>query len=101
MSQEPWNFTEAQRLQFREAHADAKRKEMAATRLCELDGHAPDDSNRYWHCTEPGAVEVEGVPMCLRHAGQRGYGPEQAEYGFNPDDGLNPTPGIRTEEAGQ
>jgi hypothetical protein len=69
--------------------------------LCELDGHAPDDSNRYWHCTEPGAVDVEGVLMCLRHAGRLGYGPEQAEYGFDPHDGLNPTPEIRTEEAGQ
>jgi hypothetical protein len=69
--------------------------------LCELDGHAPDDSNRYWHCTEPGAVDVEGVLMCLRHAGQLGYGPEQAEYGYDPDDGHNPTPEIRTEEAGQ
>ena len=26
---EPWNFTEAQRHQFREAHAEAKRKQMA------------------------------------------------------------------------
>ena len=26
---EPWNFTEAQRRQFREAHAEAKRKQMA------------------------------------------------------------------------
>lgn len=25
---EPWNFTEAQRRQFREAHAEAKRKSM-------------------------------------------------------------------------
>jgi hypothetical protein len=25
---EPWNFTEAQRLQFREAQAEAKRKQM-------------------------------------------------------------------------
>lgn len=31
MTGEPWNFTEAQRRQFREAHAEAKRKEMAAT----------------------------------------------------------------------
>ena len=27
---EPWTFTEAQRRQFREAHAEAKRKQMAA-----------------------------------------------------------------------
>jgi hypothetical protein len=26
---EPWNLTEAQRRQFREAHAEAKRKQMA------------------------------------------------------------------------
>jgi hypothetical protein len=26
---EPWNFTEAQRRQFREAHAEAKRERMA------------------------------------------------------------------------
>jgi hypothetical protein len=28
---EPWNFTEPQRRQFREAHAKAKRQEIAAT----------------------------------------------------------------------
>lgn len=28
---EPWNLTEAQRRQFREAHAEAKRKQMAET----------------------------------------------------------------------
>jgi hypothetical protein len=27
---EPWNFTEAQRRQFREAHAEAKRREMTS-----------------------------------------------------------------------
>lgn len=76
---------------------------MAATALCELDGHTEDTHgiDRYWHCTEPGAVEVEGVLMCLRHAGQLGYGPEQAEYGFDPHDGLNPTLGICIEEAEQ
>jgi hypothetical protein len=90
MSEAPWDFTGAQRLQFREAHGEAKRKEMAATALCQLDSYTEDD--RYVYCTEPGAVDVEGVLMCLRHAGQLGYGPEQAEYGYDPDDGLNPTP---------
>ena len=30
--------------------------------------------------------------MCEDHAGERGYGPKQEEYGFDPHDGFNPTP---------
>jgi hypothetical protein len=62
-------------------------------KTCEMDWHTYDtyDNERYWHCDEPGAVDVDGVLMCSRHAGQLGYGPMQAEYGFDPDDGLNPT----------
>jgi hypothetical protein len=59
-----------------------------------------DGYERSWSCSEPGTITVDDTLMCLRHAGQLGYGPEQAEYGFNPDDGLNPTPDL-TEEAGQ
>jgi hypothetical protein len=61
--------------------------------VCELDGHTYDsfDNERYWHCDQPGTVDVDGVLMCERHAGQLGHGPMQAEFGFDPGDGLNPT----------
>ena len=64
---------------------------------CEADGvrngpDGPGGTEHYWSCTAPGTVDVDGTLMCEDHAGERGYGPKQEEYGFDPDDGLNPTP---------
>ena len=47
---------------------------------------------------KPGVLDVEGTWMCEDHAGEQGYGPKQAEYGYDPDDGLNPTPEPREDE---
>jgi len=59
---------------------------------CEADGtrEGPNGGEHYWSCTAPGTVDVEGTLMCEDHAGERGYGPKQEEYGFDPHDGLNP-----------
>jgi hypothetical protein len=43
-------------------------------------------------CGRVGALDVDGTWMCEDHAGERGYGPKQEEYGFDPDDGHDPTP---------
>ncbi len=64
---------------------------------CEADGvrngpDGPGGTEHYWSCTAPGTVDVDGTLMCEDHAGERGYGPKQEEYGFDPHDGLNPTP---------
>ena len=61
---------------------------------CEADGaiERDDGSEYYWHCGQPGTITVDGTLMCEDHAGERGHGPKQEEYGFDPDDGLNPTP---------
>ena len=61
---------------------------------CEADGtrEGPNGGDHYWSCTAPGTVDVDGSLLCEDHAGERGYGPKQAEYGYDPDDGLNPTP---------
>ena len=62
--------------------------------VCEVDGDTIDTygGEHYWHCGRPGALTVDGTLMCEDHAGERGYGPKQEEYGFDPHDGLNPTP---------
>ena len=52
----------------------------------------PGGTEHYWSCTAPGTIDVDGTLMCDDHAGERGYGPKQEEYGFDPHDGLNPTP---------
>jgi hypothetical protein len=59
---------------------------------CEMDGHREDTygGEHYWHCGQPGALTVDGMWLCLDHAGERGHGPLQEDYGFDPDDGLNP-----------
>ena len=64
---------------------------------CEADGvrngpDGPGGTEHYWSCTAPGTIDVDGTLMCEDHAGERGYGPKQEEYGFDPHDGLNPTP---------
>lgn len=66
---------------------------------CEADGVREDTygGEHYWSCTAPGAITVDGTLMCEDHAGERGYGPRQEEYGFDPDDGLNPTAGKPAE----
>ena len=66
----------------------------AGIRGCEIDGHTEDTygGEHYWQCNQPGTLDVEGTWMCDDHAGERGYGPKQEEYGFDPHDGLNPTP---------
>lgn len=64
----------------------------ASTDICEMDGVREDTygGERYWHCGQPGALLVDGMRLCLNHAGERGHGPLQEDYGFDPDDGLNP-----------
>ena len=61
--------------------------------ICEVDGETEDTYGRehYWHCDQPGTIDVDGTLMCEDHAGERGYGPKQEEYGYDPGDGLNPT----------
>lgn len=68
----------------------------AAERTCEMDGTREDThgAEHYWNCGQPGAVDVEGKLLCEDHAGELGYGPKQEEHGFDPHDGLNPTPGF-------
>jgi hypothetical protein len=63
-------------------------------RLCERDGEVIDTygAEHFWQCGNPGAIEVDGELLCEDHAGELGYGPKQEEYGYDPDDGLNPTP---------
>ena len=58
---------------------------------CEADGvrngpDGPGGTEHYWSCTAPGTVDVDGTLMCEDHAGERGYGPKQEEYGFDPHD---------------
>lgn len=61
---------------------------------CQMDGTREDTygGERYWSCPDRGTVDVDGTWMCEDHAGELGYGPLQEEYGFDPHDGLNPTP---------
>ena len=61
---------------------------------CEADGtrEGPNGGEHYWSCTASGTIDVDGTLMCEDHAGERGYGPKQEEYGFDPHDGFNPTP---------
>ena len=59
---------------------------------CEADGvrngpDGPGGTEYYWSCTAPGTVDVDGTLMCDDHAGERGYGPKQEDYGYDPDDG--------------
>ena len=64
---EPWNFTEAQRRQFREAHAEAKRKQMAA----ETCGHEFSLSGVRYQCERPPHPVDDGsnIPKApCRHA---------------------------------
>ena len=65
--------------------------------LCEVDGDHIDTygGEHYWRCGRPGTITVNGTLMCDDHAGERGHGPKQEEYGFDPDDGLNPDRQIR------
>ena len=70
---------------------------------CEADGvrgGADGGTEHYWSCTAPGTVDVDGTLMCDDHAGELGHGPKQEEYGFDPDDGLNPD-ALRALETGQ
>lgn len=103
---EPWNLTEAQRIQLREAHAEAKRAAAPAyfdpyevpepgEPQCEADGTREDanGADHYWSCTAPGTVDVDGELLCEDHAGGQGYGPKQEEYGYDPDDGHDPATG--------
>ena len=59
---------------------------------CEADGvrngpDGPGGTEHYWSCTAPGTVDVDGALMCEDHAGERGYGPKQEEYGYEPGAG--------------
>ena len=67
--------------------------------LCEMDGEIIDTygAEHYWQCDHPGVITVpSGRLLCEDHAGELGYGPKQEEYGFDPHDGLNPTPAYFT-----
>jgi len=62
----------------------------AAGPLCEKDGEVIDTygGEHCWQCGYPGTVTVpSGRLLCEDHAGELGYGPKQAEYGYDPDDG--------------
>ncbi len=64
---------------------------------CEADGvrngpDGPGGTEHYWSCTAPGTVDVDGTLMCEDHAGERGYGPKQEEYGYDPPSGSETTP---------
>lgn len=63
---------------------------------CVVDGveHDTYDNEHEWQCAEGAAVLVDGEPMCLTHAGERGHGPLQSEYGYDQADGRNPTPEL-------
>ena len=55
---------------------------------CEADGvrngpDGPGGTEHYWTCCAPGTVDVDGTLMCDDHAGERGYGPKQEEYGYD------------------
>ncbi len=63
---------------------------------CEKDGEIIDTygAEHYWQCGLPGTVTVpSGRRLCEDHAGELGYGPRQAYYGFDPDDGHEREPG--------
>ena len=49
---EPWNLTEAQRRQFREAHAEAKRNPPLPCRFCGI--LIARDATADWFATDPG-----------------------------------------------
>lgn len=58
---------------------------------CEADGvrngpDGPGGTEHYWTCTAPGTIDADGTLMCEDHAGERGYGPKQEEYGYDPDE---------------
>ena len=55
---------------------------------CAADGtrEGPNGGEHYWTCTAPGTVDVDGELLCEDHAGERGYGPKQEEYGYDPAD---------------
>lgn len=71
----------------------------AAGPTCEMDGVIEDayGAEHYWNCGNPGVVEVDGDLLCEDHAGELGYGPKQEEYGFDPNDGHNPTPDLASQ----
>jgi hypothetical protein len=55
---------------------------------CQADGvrngpDGPGGTEHYWTCSAPGTVDVDGELLCKDHAGERGYGPKQEEYGFD------------------
>jgi hypothetical protein len=77
-----------------EIHLDGK--PVTIGRTCEMDGVIEDTygAEHYWNCGRPGAITVDGKLLCEDHAGELGYGPKQEEYGFDPHDGLNPTPDL-------
>lgn len=57
--------------------------------LCEASGtrENADGYESYWNCAKPGTVDVGRTLYCEDHAGELGYGPKQAEYGYDPEDG--------------
>jgi hypothetical protein len=76
--------------------------EKLAGPLCEQDGINIDTygGEREWQCGRQGTVRVpSGRLMCEDHAGELGYGPKQEEYGFDPEDALNPTSTTEADHA--
>lgn len=57
--------------------------------VCEMDGENIDTygGEHYWHCNRPGTITADGMLLCEDHAGERGYGPKQEEYGYDPEGG--------------
>ena len=64
---EPWNFTEAQRRQFREAHAEATRKRLTEDAPEAICGHEYELSNVAYRC-ERAPHPVDGYSPPFRHA---------------------------------
>ncbi|HEV2451630.1 MAG TPA: hypothetical protein VGS62_06870 [Streptosporangiaceae bacterium] len=56
--------------------------------LCEVDCTTIDTygGEHERQCGRAGTITVDGTLMCEDHAGERGYGPKQEEYGYDPDD---------------
>ena len=69
-------------------HAPAGSVPAPGAPQCEADGvrngpDGPGGTEFYWSCTAPGTVDVDGILMCDDHAGERGYGPKQEDYGYD------------------
>lgn len=92
-------MTEFDPYEFYDPHYDER--PAPGEPLCEIDGVDTDTygGEHEWQCGRAGTITVDGKLMCEDHAGERGYGPKQEEYGYDPDDA--PVVPVRAEEAGR